>query len=185
MKFEFQLKNVATAVARFAKKVAMTAIALCFFISASAQKGEMAIGGNLLYGGGNHYDHFGIGVKFFGNITDHIRLAGESDLFPKQDYLTCWEHSAYGHYLFPVSQKVALYPSVGLGVMGWHAKIPGFGKTSNIKFALSLGGGVDFDLTSRLLLSGEFRWKIIPGHDSGNRINLAIGLAYKVDNKIK
>ena len=158
----------------FFRKAAIVAIAVVTMsVAAQAQQqGDKAVGGNLVIGTGNSYTHIGIGGKFFYNVTDPIRLAGEFDFFPKQDYLTWWDFSAYGHYLFPVADQLVLYPSVGLGLVG--AKTEGFSGSS--KAAFSLGGGADYEISPNLFLNGELRIKLYEGN---NRLNLAFGLAYK------
>jgi len=172
----------------FLRKEYITLLAAGIFsvTSVFAQQGDMAIGGNLIYGTGGSYNHVGIGAKFLYNVTDPIRLAGEFDFFPKQDSWTWWDFSVYGHYLFPVADQFALYPSVGLGMIGCKLDMDlgrlGQYSESTSGFAFSFGGGGDYELTSNLTLNIDLRYKIINFSDidiSGNRINLAVGLAYK------
>ena len=157
------------------KTMAIMAIAITMSLSAVAQQGEKAVGGNLVIGMGDSYTNVGLGPKFFYNVTDPIRLAGEFDYFLKKDYMSWWDFSVYGHYLFPVANEVAIYPSLGLGVMGVQFKYGGY-SDSESKFAVSLGGGADYELSSNLTLNGELRIKLI---ENSNRVNIAIGLAYK------
>jgi len=145
----------------------------------SHQQGDMAVGGNLILGAGQSYSHFGIGAKFLYNVTAPIRLAGEFDYFPKQNLMSWWDLSVYGHYLFPVADKIALYPSVGLGMVGVSVNLNlgpyGNYSESTSDFAFSLGGGGDYELSSKLMLNLEVRCKII----NSTRINIAAGVAYK------
>ena len=166
----------------FFKKVAIVVIAVMVSVAANAQmQGEKAIGGNLVYGTGGTYSHTGIGVKYFYNVSDPIRLAGEFDFFPAKNYFSWWDLSMYGHYLFPVADNIMLYPAVGLGMVGVkYAYKSTSSSTSGL--ALSLGGGADFELSYNLILNLELRYKALDFSElgvSGNRTNLAIGLAYK------
>ena len=148
-------------------------------VAAIAQtKGDMAVGGNLLFGTGNNYSSLGIGAKFFYNISDPIRLAGEFDFFPKKDRRSMWDFSAYGHYLFPVADKITLYPAVGFGLIGTSgpSQENNTGFRSSSDFVLSLGGGIDYELSPKLILSGELRFKT----KDGSRTNFVAGLAYKL-----
>ena len=173
------MKNV------FLKKMAITVFAaLLMNAAATAQTtGDMAAGGNLLIGTGNNYSNLGIGAKFYYNVTDPIRLLGEFDAFFKSNNTSAWDLSAYGHYLFPIAAQVRLYPSVGLGLVGTTVTYSTQGSNgTSIRssdsfndFALSLGGGIDYDLTSNLILTGELRFKI----NDGSRLFLVAGLAYK------
>ena len=160
----------------FTKMAIIVIAAITMSVAAYSQsQGDKAVGGNLVIGSGDSYTNVGIGAKFFYNVTDPIRLAGEFDYFLKKDYLSMWDLSVYGHYLFPVADQVAVYPSVGLGIVGAKVSFGGY-SDSNSEFAFSLGGGADYELSSNLTLNGELRIKLI---DGGNRLNIAIGLAYK------
>ena len=165
----------------FFKRAAIAVAAAVISLSAVAQqKGDKAAGGNLVIGAGNSYTHIGIGAKFLYNVTDPIRLAGEFDFFPKKDMVSWWDFSVYGHYLFSVADQLVVYPSVGLGMVGAKTEkiktIYGDFGGSHSDFAFSLGGGVDYALTSNLSLNGELRIKLF---DGTNRINFAFGVAYK------
>jgi len=149
----------------------------------TARQGDFAVGGNLIYGTGGSFSHVGIGGKFFYNATKSVRLAGEFDFFPKKDDISGWDFSVYGHYLFSIGEKVALYPSVGIGMVGYKFDFDfgflGSHSESINKFAYSLGGGIDFALSSNLALNIELRRKMIAVENLGYRTNLAVGLAYK------
>jgi outer membrane protein X len=162
--------------------IIIAAVAMSGTASAQ-QQGDVAVGGNLVIStwrsGGDSYTRTGIGAKLFYNVTNPIRLAGEFDYFLKKDYSTMWDLSVYGHYLFPVANQIWVYPSVGLGVIGVKANVPGFGnlgKYSNSELAISLGAGADYELTSNLALNTELRLKLV---DGTNHLNIVIGLAYK------
>ena len=162
----------------FIRKAAIVAIAaVSINVAANAQmQGEKAVGGNLVFGSGDSYSNFGIGAKFFYNVTDPIRLAGEFDYFLKKDYVSFWDFSVYGHYLFSVAEGVNVFPAVGLGMMGIKVDLGPFGNASDSKFAFSLGGGADYALNESLILTGELRLKL---YDGNNRVNFAVGLAYR------
>ena len=168
--------------------------------SLSAQQGDISIGTNLKYGIGGGYRQIGISAKFFYNITVPIRLEGSfTYFFPKnvkekmlgmsiESKLNMWDASVNGHYLFPVAKRIALYPSIGIGMVGY--KMDGkadagiFGSKSESWseswFTYSLGGGIDFSLSSNLVLNGELRYKQF-GKDlfGGYRTNFSVGLAYR------
>jgi opacity protein-like surface antigen len=140
----------------------------------------------MIFGTGGDYSHVGIGGKFSCNVTGRIRLAGEFDFFPEKDYFSWWDFSVYGNYLFPLSDRVAFYPSVGLGMTGIKMDMDfGFlGKVSDSTsgFVTSIGGGFDFELTPSLILNLELRYKFIDFGDigvSGNRTHLGAGITYR------
>ncbi|MFC4676393.1 hypothetical protein [Dysgonomonas termitidis] len=84
-------------------------------VTIAQEKGDKAIGANLVIGSGNSFTNYGLGAKFLYNVTDPIRLSAEFDYFFKKDFVTMWDASVYGHYLIPVAEKFTLYPSVGFG----------------------------------------------------------------------
>jgi outer membrane protein X len=171
----------------FLKRVAILVIAVVTIsVSAVAQpkKGDMDAGVNLLFGSSSGWSNAGLGAKFRYNVIDPIRLVGEFDYFLKKDYVSFWDFSVYGQYLFPVAEKIVVYPEVGLGVLGSTVSIPtvtvpGYGSyggsTSGSDFAFTLGGGADYELTPTLTLNGELRIKLV----TGSMFNIVVGLAYK------
>lgn len=173
------------------KRVTMVIIAVVAMSMAAVaqEKGDKAFGANLVMGSGDSYTNFGFGAKFLYNVTDPIRLSAEFDYFLKKDFISMWDVSVYGHYLFPVAEKFTLYPSVGLGLINTKASfndvLGGLGdalgvdmpdtSASSNDFAFSLGAGADYEITDNLLLNGELRYKIM----DGSRLNIAVGIAYK------
>ncbi|WP_419033743.1 outer membrane protein [Dysgonomonas gadei] len=168
--------------------VAVSAVAI------AQEKGDKAIGANLVIGSGDSFTNYGLGAKFLYNVTDPVRLAAEFDYFLKKDGITMWDASVYGHYLIPLTEKFTLYPSAGLGLINTKASngqaineslgelgnilgiaVSEDGSTSSSDFVFSLGGGAEYELTDNLALNGEFRYKI----KDGSRINIALGIAYK------
>ena len=161
----------------FFKKVAIVAIAaVTMSVAAVAQqKGDMAVGGNLVLGSGDSYSNIGIGPKFQYNVTDPIRLEGSFTYFLKKDYVSMWDLSVNGHYLFPVTDVITLYPLAGLGILG--TKLHGIGGSwSDSDVCINLGGGIDIKLTDQLSLNGELKYKIV---NNWNRLLLSAGIAYK------
>jgi len=160
----------------FLKRVAIVAIAaLTMSLSASAQKkGDMDAGVNLLYGSTSGYSNVGLGAKFRYNVTDPIRLAAEFDYFLKKNFISMWDFSVYGHYLFPVADKIVVYPEVGLGELGATASAYGMSASSS-DFVISLGGGLDYQLSPNLTLNAQLRYKT----ETGGWFNILVGLAYK------
>ncbi len=170
------------------KSMALIIIALVATstVAVAQQKGDKAVGVNLLLGSGDSFSNYGVGAKFLYNVTDPIRVSAEFDYFLKKDHISMWDASVYGHYLFPVNEQFTLYPSVGLGFINTKASIGGVlgdlgdmlgidTSASSTDFAFSLGGGAEYKLTDKMALNGELRYKI----KDGNRLNIVVGVAYK------
>ena len=162
----------------FKKMAIVVIVAVTMNVAAYAQeKGDMAVGGNLVFGSGDSYSNVGIGAKFQYNVTKPIRLEGSFTYFLEKDYLSMWDLSINGHYLIPVADKITVYPLAGLGMLGWKADYGfGIGSVSDSEFGFNLGGGCDFKLSDRLILNAELKYKI--GGDL-DRLLLSAGIAYK------
>ena len=147
------------------------------------EKGDMAVGGNLVFGSGDSYSNIGIGAKFQYNVTDPIRLEGSFTYFPKKDLMSMWDLSVNAHYLFPVSEQITVYPLAGLGILGYSVSTPtidlgpfgSFG-VSDSELGFNLGGGIDFKLTDKLFLNAELKYRI--GSD-WDRLLLSVGVGYR------
>jgi outer membrane protein X len=171
---------------RVFRRVAIVAIAvLSMSVAANAQeKGDMAAGGNLVMGSGDGFTNFGIGAKFQYNVMNPLRLEGSFTYFLKKDYLTMWDLSVNGHWLFPVGDKLTVYPLAGLGILNYgydySVDLGGWGNygssASTSDFAFNLGGGVDFKLTDKMILNAELKYKI---SDVWSRVLISAGLTYK------
>jgi outer membrane protein X len=163
----------------FLKKAAIAAIAM-FTISLTAvsqEKGDMAAGGNLVLGTGNSHTNIGIGAKFQYNVLTPLRLEGSFTYFLKKDYVSMWDLSVNGHWLFPVGDNITVYPLAGLGLLGSSVDLgwSGLGSsTSDVAF--NLGGGVDLNLTDALFLNAELKYKI---SDYWDRLMLSVGVGYR------
>jgi outer membrane protein X len=170
------------------RKVAIVAIALVTMsVAVNAQeKGDMAAGGNLVLGSGNSFTNYGIGAKFQYNVMNPLRLEGSFTYFLKKDNLTMWDLSVNAHWLFPIADKVTVYPLAGLGMLGTKVSVPsidlgelgsyGGGSASDSEIGFNLGGGIDYKLTDKLILNAELKYKL---GNNWNRLLISAGVAYK------
>jgi outer membrane protein X len=167
------------------KKAAVVAVATVVSMSASAQAGQMAVGGNLAVGIGDGYTNLGIGPKFQYGITNQVRGEASFTYFLEKDQLSMWDLSVNAHYLFPVAPQITVYPLAGLSVQGWtvdipEVSIPGIGSiggdVSDTDFGLNLGGGGEYQLTETLSISAELKYHI---GGEFNRLYISAGVAYK------
>jgi len=157
-------------------KLTVVVIAIITSVEVDAQKmGNVSLGGNLILGTTKDYSILGFGGRLLYNVTNPFRLAGELDYFTKKNYVDMFDLSIYGHYLYPATEGFLIYPSVGLGFVGWRYTTDRLASNSHSNFALSLGGGADYGLTSNLVLNGEFRIKFV----SGSWCNFLMGLTYE------
>ncbi|GAP73102.1 hypothetical protein SAMD00024442_6_73 [Candidatus Symbiothrix dinenymphae] len=148
-------------------------IAVCG-VSVSAQKGEMAVGLNLGYDVDG--SAFAVGAKFNYGITDHLRVSPSFNYFLGD--ISSWEINADVHYLFNVADNFKVYPLVGVtyASMSMSSSEGGVSMSMSMsEIGVNLGAGLGYDLTDRIALGLEakyrtaFQGSIIP----------AINLIYK------
>lgn len=159
--------------------ISFVCMALFVIMSVGAmaqQKGDMAVGGHLAFGTGESYSNMGVGARFQWNAADKIRLEPSFTFFLKKDFVSMWDISANVHYLFPMSDKLILYPSAGIGMMGVTVDILGLTTYSSSEVNLNVGGGVEFRLTEALSLIGELKYNIA---GNWNHATLFAGVAYR------
>ncbi len=154
--------------------------AMCVAVTSTTQvqaqeKGDMAAGVQFALGTGDSFTNVGLGAKFQWNVIDRLRLEPSFNFFFKKDFVSMWDFNANVHYQFPVGGKVDLYPLAGLSVLGTKASVLGF-SASDSEIGLNLGGGVDFDLSERLVLNVEAKYKI---GGEWSRFILSAGVGYK------
>ena len=85
------------------KKLFLTLCVAFIGVSAFAQKGETAVGINLMYG--TEISNLGIGAKAQYNFTDAIRGEASFNYFLEKDAMKMWDININAHYLFPVANK--------------------------------------------------------------------------------
>lgn len=162
------------------RKLFVLAIALVACVSSSfAQKGEMGGGVNLSYG--TEISNLGLGLKYQYGITDAIRLEGSFDYFLKKDGLKMWDINANAHYLFPIAEKLKVYPLVGLTYA--NCGIGGSNGGGNFAFADLNGNGKWDEGEPRDPNSGDENES---GSSSSSKfgVNLGVGAQYDITDKI-
>lgn len=153
------------------KLLALAIIALVGVATASAQKGQMAAGGNLLYG--TEINSVGIGAKFQYGIIDHLRGEASFNYYFQNKGFRMWDLNANAHYLFDITEKFRAYPLAGLTVVNKsYAHID----DSITRFGLNLGGGCEYDVNPNIVLNAEFKYSIVSTIDQAV---FSVGAAYK------
>ena len=167
-------------------------------MSAFAQeKGDVAAGVNVSYG--TEISNVGIGVEGQYSITNKIRAELGFDYFLKKDYTKMWDLNLNFQYLFPLGDKFDIYPFVGVTYTNWsldwdfdyddelaeYYEALGLsyddddddsGSSSEGKFGVNIGCGIQYDLSEKLVLSAELKYQIISDFD---QFVVGVGLAYK------
>jgi opacity protein-like surface antigen len=167
------------------KKAAMLALAVIATATVSAQSQPMSVGGGLVFGSGDGFSNTGIQAKYRLGLTSAIRAEGGFTYFLKKDEIGMWDVSANAHYLFPVADKLTVYPLAGISMLGvsypsfdidWDSWDVSEDTQTDTEFGFNIGAGVDYDLTDALGLNAEFKYRI--GSDWGRTV-FSIGVFYK------
>jgi len=187
----------------FFKVAIIIIVMVTMSIAANAQeKGDMAVGTYLAFGTGWEYRNGGIGAKFLYNASNRIRFAAEIDSWRKIkdtfNPISVYNINAYAH-LLPSNRdkRTVIYPFIGIGRETRKISVSivmddkHISSITHHNTALLLGGGMDYKLTSKLILNTELRLhqirffggKIGENHrliqSINSSLNLAVGLAYK------
>ena len=139
--------------------------------AAMAQKGQMAVGGNLLYG--TEINNVGLGAKFQYGITNEIRGEASFNYYYRNKGYHMWDLNVNAHYLFDIAPKFRAYPLAGLTVVN---KGYSDNDDSITRFGLNLGGGCEYDVASRVTLNAEFKYSIVSTIDQAV---FSLGAVYK------
>ena len=148
----------------------MTLCVALITLGASAQKGEQNIGAHVLYG--TDTSNIGLGVKYQNNITDVIRIEAVGDYYLKTDGFSMFDVNVNGHYLFPLSDKVTVYPLVGINYTSWKQEAlmdnddddaDGDWTIKKSSIGLNIGGGVQYKLTDKIRIGAELKYQTIGG----------------------
>ncbi|MBR2146149.1 MAG: porin family protein [Muribaculaceae bacterium] len=153
------------------KFIAFTLVALLAVASASAQKGQMAVGGNLLYG--TEINSVGLGAKFRYGILDNLRAEASFNYYFKNKGYHMWDLNANAHYLFPIANKFSAYPLAGFTIVN---KTYSDFDDSITRFGLNLGGGVEYDVRPNISLNAEIKYSIVSSIDQAV---FSLGAVYK------
>ncbi len=186
------------------KKLFLTMCVALVSVVASAQQGEKAVGVNLSYG--TEISNLGIGIKGQYGLTDAIRLEAGFDYFLKKDDATFWNINLNAHYLFPLAEKIKVYPLAGLTYAHvstsydadadyekyvqyckeWGQPIESkeeyfadgeYGDGgSDSKIGVNLGAGIQYDLNSKWAVNFEVKYQLISDF---NQAVVGLGVAYK------
>ena len=162
---------------RVVKKIVVcVAVLLTVGVSAAhAQKGAMAGGVNFAIAFGAHdFFYTGLAPKFQYYLSNHFRGEVDLTIFLPKNSKTCIDLAAYVHYLFEINEKASVYPIAGVGF---------FSEATTNKGGISswpaaaFGGGIEYALSGRISVNGEFKYKLVSV--AGSFGMLTAGLAYK------
>ena len=133
------------------KKTFLAMCALLVSVGAFAQKGEQNVGASFKYK--SVHKQLGLSVKYQYNVTDVIRLEASGSYYPEKDiWAKTFDANFNGHYLFPVAEKITVYPLAGINYSRWKSD------EWEGEIGLNLGGGVQYQLTNKFRVGAEVKY---------------------------
>ena len=114
-----------------------------------------------------------IGAKFQYSFTDNMRGEFDFKLYPPKSHVLWWNPTVNFHYLFPIIDKLYVYPLAGVGVLGWTDSDS---KESDTMFLANIGAGAEYFITDNIKGLFETYYKISKKNYSDPLIS--IGAAY-------
>ena len=162
------------------KKFLFLTVFTLLSVESFAQMGEKAIGANVSFG--KEINGFGIGVNGLYNFTNTIQSEAYVDYFFKTDETSLLDAGINLHFLFPIGNKMRIYPLVGLTISTWMFDfdddeiLEDEDSWTESKFGINIGAGYQYDLTDKLFISVEAKYQLISDYDQAV---FKVGLAYK------
>lgn len=173
-------------------------VALTALCASAQQTGDMAVGVNLGVApslqSGMSVTNFGIGAKFQYNVTTPIRLEADLDYWFKSSGVDVFDITANVHYLFNITDKIKVYPLVGIGyahsgigvtievdedlkdLMEKYEEESENTSSSASNFLFNVGAGAEYALNDKLSVGAEIKYQYIKNF---NRLPITIGVTYK------
>lgn len=155
--------------------------------SAQAEKGDFAVGANLVYG--SFIKNIGLGARIQYNPIQNVRAELGMNYFFQKDYVNMWDVNLNAEYLIGLFEhKVYLYPIVGVSFAKANADNKKLNKDfeglldeeikieSDKAFGLNLGAGIEYRLTDHIGVTLEYRHSIMKDIDQGV---IGLGANYK------
>lgn len=152
-------------------------------MTANAESGEWAVGGQVVYG--SKAKTAGIGLHVKNCLTDAIRLGLSSNYYFKHAGVNAFDVNLEANYLFELGDKVRVYPLAGMVLGIWHADGVnvsyggmdfGVDGQTDSKFGANLGGGIDYLVNDHLGLNAEVKYQII---SHASQVVFGIGASYR------
>lgn len=138
-------------------------------ISAQDQTGKFSIAGNLNYG--TKIESLGVGLRAQYGFMEKLRGSLEYKYYIDRHSLSAWGISADAHYIFPVSEKISLYPIAGITLSRWtydasrilinDIDFGGFPKSSENRLGFNIGFAGQIGLSDNTFLQVEAKEALI------------------------
>lgn len=175
------------------KKLFMTVFLVFTSITMYAEQGEIWIGLTGNAGLNSNYKNYGPGLKMQYELINNVRVEASASYFFKTSYaassdITIWDANLNLHFVFRTGD-LGFYPIVGGSLVNKmyddvmlsfnESQTSQWGLFENrqneSKMALNAGAGLEYKITPKLKVNGEFKMQIM---QNNNRPVVSVGVAY-------
>ena len=154
------------------KYILLALVALATAFGASAEAGDISVGGQFAYGSKNSMA--GIGAQVQVEPITNLRFAPEFIYYFKNDNLSAYNVNVNIHYIIPTSPTFAIYPLAGFSYANFRADALGV-TTSEDRFGANIGMGAQYQIKEHLHFFTEERFQILK---DWNQSVTCLGLKY-------
>ena len=128
------------------KKLMMIAAMVLMSTGAFAQEAGMKAVGATFSDYLDSDSRIAIGAKFQYSFTENMRGEFDFKLYPPKWHSILWNPTVNFHYLFPIIDKLYVYPLAGVGVLGYYNSDTEYSSTI---FTVKFGSGAEYYITEK------------------------------------
>ncbi len=128
------------------KKLMMIAAMVLMSTGAFAQEAGMKAVGATFSDYLDSNSLIAIGAKFQYSFTENMRGEFDFKLYPPKSHVLLWNPTVNFHYLFPIIDKLYVYPLAGVGALGYYNSDS---ERSSTIFTVRFGAGAEYYITEK------------------------------------
>ena len=163
------------------KKILFALLLAVASLSASADVGELALGGQATFGTDNKAPGIGLHMKY--NFKYHWRVNWALNYNFKKNGIQGLDGCNDFNYLFYIGDKVRVYPLAGLLLRAWFWKdryfvgpIEYVDNESDGRFGVNGGGGIDYVVNEHFIVNAEAKYQYIK---KTSQVLFLVGVGYR------
>ena len=154
------------------KYILLALVALATAFGASAEAGDVSIGGQFAYASKNSMA--GLGAQLQYEPITNWRIAPEFIYYFENDNLSAFNVNVNIHYVIPTSATFAIYPLAGFTYANFRAEVMGVSDNEG-RCGANIGMGAQYQIKEHLHFFTEERFQILK---NWNQSVTCLGLKY-------
>ena len=154
------------------KYILLALVALATAFGASAEAGDVSIGGQFAYASKNSMAGLGAQVQY--EPITNWRIAPEFIYYFENDEMSAFNVNVNIHYIIPTSATFAIYPLAGFTYANFRAEVMGVSDNEG-RCGANIGMGAQYQIKEHLHFFTEERFQILK---DWNQSVTCLGLKY-------